>query len=72
MIACIVFVFAALVEYSGILLMMKMRNLTGIKRKKDNYAITDLTFLVLFPIYFTTFNVFYWTYWMEEQKKWNT
>jgi len=76
LIACIVFVFAALVEYTGILLKMKMRKLTGIKRKKDNYAITDLAFFVFFPILFTIFNVLYWSSicWnrMEEQNKWNT
>ena len=76
LIACIVFVFAALVEYTGILLKMKMRKMMGIKRKKDNYAITDLAFFVFFPILFTIFNVLYWSAicWnrMEEQNKWNT
>lgn len=75
LIACIVFVFAALVEYTGILLKMKMRKLTGTKRKKDNYAITDLAFFVFFPILFTIFNVLYWTSicWkrLEEQEKYN-
>ena len=76
LIACIVFVFAALVEYTGILLKMKMRKLTGSKKKKDNYAITDLTFFVFFPILFCIFNVLYWTSicWnrLEEQEKWQT
>ena len=61
LIACIVFVFAALVEYTGILLKMKMRKLTGTKRKKDNYAITDLAFFVFFPILFIIFNILYWS-----------
>ena len=59
----------------GILLKMKMRKLTGTKRKKDNYAFTDLTFFVFFPIIFCIFNVMYWTsiIWsrMEEQQKYN-
>ena len=64
-IACIVFVFAALMEYTAILFKMKMRKLYGNKRKKDNYAMTDLTFLIIFPILFLSFNLLYWTavYW---------
>ena len=44
---------------------MKLRKLYGTKRKKDNYAMTDLTFLVVFPILFLAFNILYWTgvYW---------
>ena len=62
-------------EYTGILLKMKMRKLTGTKRKKDNYAITDLAFFVFFPVLFTIFNILYWTSicWnrLEEQEKYN-
>ena len=53
------------IRYTAILFKMKLRKLYGTKRKKDNYAMTDLTFLVLFPILFLAFNVLYWTgvYW---------
>ena len=63
MIACIVFVFAALMEYTGILLKMKLRKLYSCQRKKDNYnyAVTDLAFLVFFPFLFLIFNLLYWT-----------
>jgi len=75
LIACIVFVFAALIEYTGILLQMKLRKLTGSKRKKDNYALTDLAFFVLFPVLFILFNLLYWlTIWWSrtaEQQKYN-
>ena len=75
LIACIVFVFAALIEYTGILLKMKLRKLSGTKRKKDNYAVTDLSFFVLFPILFSLFNLLYWsTIWWtrtKEQLKYN-
>ena len=37
-IGCIVFVFAALMEYTGILLKMKLRKLYSFRRKKDTYA----------------------------------
>ena len=60
-IGCIVFVFAALMEYTGILLKMKLRKLYSFRRKKDTYAVTDLTFLVLFPFLFLIFNLLYWT-----------
>ena len=60
LIACIVFVFAALIEYTGILLKMKIRKLTGVKRKRDNYALTDLAFFVVFPLLFVIFNLIYW------------
>ena len=60
-IGCIVFVFAALMEYTGILLKMKLRKLYSFRRKKDTYAITDLTFLVVFPFLFLLFNLLYWT-----------
>ena len=60
-IACIVFVFAALMEYTGILLKMKLRKLYSCRRKKDNYAVTDLAFLVVFPFLFLIFNLLYWT-----------
>ena len=60
-IGCIVFVFAALMEYTGILLKMKLRKLCSFRRKKDTYAVTDLTFLVLFPFLFLIFNLLYWT-----------
>jgi len=60
-IACIVFVFAALMEYTGILLQMKLKKLYGTRRKKDNYAVTDLTFLIVFPVLFLLFNILYWT-----------
>ena len=59
-IACIVFVFAALMEYTGILLKMKLRKLQSCRRKKDNYAVTDLTFLLIFPLLFFIFNLLYW------------
>ena len=75
LIACIVFVFAALIEYTGILLKMKLRKLNGTKRKKDNYAVTDLSFFVLFPVLFSLFNLLYWTtiWWTrtKEQQKYN-
>ena len=53
------------IRYTAILFKMKLRKLYGTKRKKDNYAMTDLTFLVLFPILFLAFNILYWTgvYW---------
>ena len=60
-IACIVFVFAALMEYTGILLKMKLRKLYSCRRKKDSYAVTDLAFLVLFPFLFLIFNLLYWS-----------
>ena len=55
----------SLIRYTAILFKMKLRKLYGAKRKKDNYAMTDLTFLVVFPILFLAFNVLYWTgvYW---------
>ena len=33
--------------------------------RKDNFGRTDLTFLVIFPLLFAIFNVFYWVslYW---------
>ena len=75
LIACIVFVFAALIEYTGILLKMKIRKLTGVKRKRDNYALTDLAFFVVFPILFVIFNLIYWSsiWWnrMNEQQMYN-
>ena len=40
---------------------MKLRKLAGGKRKKDNFAVTDLTFLVIFPLLFLVFNLLYWT-----------
>ena len=56
---------ASLPRYTAILFKMKLRKLYGTKRKKDNYAMTDLTFLVVFPILFLAFNILYWTgvYW---------
>ena len=75
LIACIVFVFAALIEYTAILLKMKIRKLTGVKRKRDNYALTDLAFFVVFPILFVIFNLIYWSsiWWnrMNEQQMYN-
>ena len=75
LIACIVFVFAALIEYTAILLKMKIRKLTGVKRKRDNYALTDLAFFVVFPILFVIFNLIYWSsiWWnrMNEQQMHN-
>jgi len=64
-IACIVFVFAALMEYTAILFQIKIKKLYRRKRKKDNYAITDLTCFVIFPILFLVFNLLYWAaiYW---------
>ena len=50
-----------LTQFAGILLKMKLRKLYSFRRKKDTYAITDLTFLVLFPFLFLLFNLLYWS-----------
>ena len=54
---------------------MKLKKLYGTRRKKDNYAVTDLTFLIVFPVLFFLFNILYWTavWWTRtrEQMKYN-
>ena len=47
-IGCIVFVFAALMEYTGILLKMKLRKLYSFRRKKDTYAWVKRIFLYIY------------------------
>ena len=63
--ACIAFVFAALLEYTWILFNMKIRKLRCRKDKEDNYTVLDLTYLVIFPLFFLLFNLMYWSavYW---------
>ena len=61
MIVYIVLVFPALVEYTGILIKKKLRKLYSCRRKKDNYVVTDLAFLVVFPFLFLILNLLYWT-----------
>jgi len=60
LIACIVFVFACLIEYTAILMKMNLRKLRTGKRKKDDYSLIDITFLIIFPIVFLVFNIIYW------------
>ena len=76
-IACIIFVFGALLEYTVILLKLKIRKLkcttngsTKVKNcskiihggnRPDKFTKTDLIFLCLFPILFLIFNLLYWT-----------
>lgn len=112
-IACIIFVFGALGEYTVILLKIKLKKLTPRRKRKgvnstgvqtnttvsansaggggganqaqttttaavrpnhaslsmpvrrDNYGHTDLVFLIVFPLLFGAFNLFYWVslYW---------
>ena len=54
---------------------MKLKKLYGTRRKKDYYAVTDLTFLIVFPVLFFLFNILYWTavWWTRsrEQMKYN-
>ena len=47
-------------RYTAILMKMKLRKLRGCKRKKDDYSLIDITFLVIFPIIFFVFNIIYW------------
>jgi len=75
-IACIVFVFGALLEYSVILFMLKLEKIKsayttipkGRPKSKGNHRFTrlDISFFILFPILFLIFNLFYWSsvmYW---------
>jgi len=74
-IACIVFVFGAMLEYSGILLLLKLERMqTGPgaaveysqveggwgRRGRQRYTRTDLAFFCLFPLLFLLFNLVYW------------
>ena len=54
-----------LYRYTGILLKMKLRKLRGWKKKKNDYVMIDLSFLILFPCIFSVFCFTYWTttYW---------
>ena len=94
LIACIVFVFACLIEwdisndrfigesdmtptsiigpgsqlvsrYTAILMKMKLRKLRTGKRKKDDYSLIDITFLIIFPIVFLVFNIIYWYFYIS-------
>ena len=47
-------------RYTAILMKMKLRKLRGRKRKKDDYALLDITFLIIFPVVFPIFNIIYW------------
>ena len=61
LLGCIAFVFAALLEYTWILFNMKIRKMRCKKDKKDLYIMTDLTYLVIFPLLFLLFNLLYWS-----------
>jgi len=72
-IACIVFVFGAMLEYSGILLLLKLEKM-NIKplqayfqvhcsrstTSSQRFTRTDFTFFCVFPLLFLVFNLIYW------------
>ena len=63
MITCILFVFGALMAYAGILLVRyKTYDEFQTHNKASWLKITDLTFLVIFPVLFGVFNFIYWSY----------
>lgn len=63
MITCILFVFGALMAYAGILFVRyKTYDEFQTPNKASWLKITDLTFLVIFPVLFGVFNFIYWSY----------
>ena len=51
-------------RYTAILMKMKLRKLRTGKRKKDDYSLIDITFLIIFPIVFLVFNIIYWYFYI--------
>ena len=56
-------------RYTAILMKMKLRKLRTGKRKKDDYSLIDITFLIIFPIVFLVFNIIYWYFYILPSNK---
>jgi len=86
-IACIIFVFGAMLEYSAILLLLKLEKMEcgpyaevfsrcsrrGPASKVHRFTRADMVFFCLFPLLFLVFNLIYWWSVIQwREETWNT